>query len=412
MKKKTIIIIALLLIVLVSAALVLKPKKVDVDQIDIQTAKAEQGNISNIVESTGTLEAITTVEVGTQVSGIVDKIFVDYNSYVKKGELLAKIDTTNLAAQLEQSQASLDNAKAELEYQQATYNRMAPLNDKQLISQTDYDQLIYNLNRAKASYNNAMAQHKRNQINLDYALIYSPIDGVVLNKEVEEGQTVAASFNTPTLFTIANDLTQMQVEADIDEADIGQIKEGQRVEFTVDAYPETVFEGKVTQLRWEPTVTNNVVTYTIIIDAPNPDYKLMPGMTATIQVYVLEKNDILVVPSKALRFHPNPKLLMSYMSQQGKPEMPEMPEGQAPPAMGSMPPQAANGATMVWVKEGANIHPVPVKIGLNDDINAEILSGIKSGQEVVLNMTQKGANLAAARPGGNPFMPGPPPGRR
>ncbi|WP_319481441.1 efflux RND transporter periplasmic adaptor subunit [uncultured Draconibacterium sp.] len=408
MKKKTIIIIALLLIVLVSAALVLKPKKVDVSQIDIQTAKAEKGNISNVVESTGTLEAITTVEVGTQVSGIVDELYVDYNSYVKKGQLLAKIDTTNLAAQLEQSQASLDNAKAELDYQQATYNRMEPLNDKQLISQTDFDQLVYSLNKAKASYNNAMAQHKRNKINLDYALIYSPIDGVVLNKEVEEGQTVAASFNTPTLFTIANDLTQMQVEANIDEADIGHIKEGQRVEFTVDAYPETVFEGKVTQLRWEPTVTNNVVTYTIVVDAPNPDYKLMPGMTATIQVYVLEKNDILVVPSKALRFNPDPKLLMSYMSQQDKPEIPE---GQAPPAMGSMPPKAANGATMVWVKEGTNIHPVPVKIGLNDDINAEILSGIKSGQELVLSMAQKGANLAAARPGGNPFMPGPP-GRR
>ena len=408
MKKKTIIIIALLLVVLVSAALILKPSKVDVSQIDIQTAKAGKGNISTIVESTGTLEAITTVEVGTQVSGIVEELYVDYNSYVKKGQLLAKIDTTNLAAQLEQSQATLDNAKAELDYQQATYNRMAPLNDKQLISQTDFDQLVYNLNKAKASYNNAMAQHKRNQINLDYALIYSPIDGVVLNKEVEEGQTVAASFNTPTLFTIANDLTQMQVEADIDEADIGHIKEGQRVEFTVDAYPETVFEGKVTQLRWEPTVTNNVVTYTIIIDAPNPDYKLMPGMTATIQVYVLEKNDILVVPSKALRFNPDQKLLMSYMSQQAKPEMPE---GQTPPEMGSMPEQAPSDATMVWVKEGTNIHPAPVKIGMNDDINAEILSGIKSGQEVLLSMEQKGANESAARAGGNPFMPGPP-GRR
>ncbi|AHW58582.1 HlyD family secretion protein [Draconibacterium orientale] len=408
MKKKTIIIIALLLIVLVSAALVLKPNKVDISQIDIQTAKAGKGNISTIVESTGTLEAITTVEVGTQVSGIVDELFVDYNSYVKKGQLLAKIDTTNLAAQLEQSQATLDNAKAELDYQQATYNRMAPLNDKQLISQTDFDQLVYNLNKAKASYNNAMAQHKRNKINLDYALIYSPIDGVVLNKEVEEGQTVAASFNTPTLFTIANDLTQMQVEADIDEADIGHIKEGQRVEFTVDAYPETTFEGEVTQLRWEPTVTNNVVTYTIIIDAPNPDYKLMPGMTATIQVFILEKNDILVVPSKALRFNPDQKLLMSYMSQQAKPEMPE---GQTPPEMGSMPEQAPSDATMVWVKEGTNIHPVPVKIGMNDDINAEILSGIKSGQEVLLSMEQKGANESAARSGGNPFMPGPP-GRR
>ncbi|MDX8338976.1 efflux RND transporter periplasmic adaptor subunit [Draconibacterium sp. IB214405] len=411
MKKKTIIIIALLLVVLVSAALILKPNKVDISQIDIQTGKAGSGSISTIVESTGTLEAITTVEVGTQVSGIVDHLFVDYNSYVKKGQLLAKIDTTNLAAQLEQSQATLDNAKAELDYQQATYDRMAPLNEKQLISQTDYDQYIYNLNKAKASYNNALAQHKKNQINLDYALIYSPIDGVVLNKEVEEGQTVAASFNTPTLFTIANDLTQMQVEADIDEADIGQIKEGQRVEFTVDAYPETTFQGEVTQLRWEPTVTNNVVTYTIIIDAPNPDYKLMPGMTATIQIYVLEKNDILVVPSKALRFTPDQKLLMSYMSQQGKPEMPE---GQTPPEMGAMPQQApggANDATMVWVKEGTSIHPVPVKIGLNDDINAEIISGIKSGQEVVLSMEQKGGNQTAARAAGNPFMPGPP-GRR
>ncbi|MCY1723050.1 efflux RND transporter periplasmic adaptor subunit [Prolixibacteraceae bacterium Z1-6] len=328
MKKKTIIIIALVLIAIVSAALILKPSKVDVSQIDIQTAKAGEGTISNVVEATGTIEAITTVDVGTQVSGIIDKLFVDYNTPVKKGQLLAKIDTTNLAAQMEQSQASLDNAKAQLDYQQATYDRMLPLQNKGLISQTDYDQLIYDIAVAKANYKSALAQHKKNQIDLDYALIYSPIDGVVLNKEVEEGQTVAASFNTPTLFSIANDLTQMQVEANIDEADIGHIKEGQRVEFTVDAYPETIFEGKVTQLRWEPTVTNNVVTYTIIVDAPNPDYKLMPGMTATIEVYVLEKTDILVVPSKALRFTPDQKLMMSYMKQQVKPEMPK---GQNPP---------------------------------------------------------------------------------
>jgi len=200
----------------------------------------------------------------------------------------------------------------------------------------------------------------------------------------------------------------MQVEADIDEADIGQIKEGQRVEFTVDAYPETTFEGKVTQLRWEPTVTNNVVTYTIIIDAPNPEYKLMPGMTATVQIYVLEKKDILVVPSKALRFTPDQKLLMSYLSQQ---EKPEMPQGQNPQEMGNMPQpdqESANDATMVWVKEGTNIHPVPVKIGLNDDINAEILSGVESGQEVILSMEQKGADKKETKAAGNPFMPGPP----
>jgi HlyD family secretion protein len=411
MKKKTIIIIALLLVVIVSAALVLMPKKVDVSQIDIKTAKAGQGTISNSVEATGTLEAITTVEVGTQVSGIVEKLFVDYNSYVKKGQLLAKIDTTNLAAQLEQSQATLDNAKAELDYQQVTFARMAPLNEKQLISQTDYDQTVYNLNKARASYNNALAQHKKNQINLDYALIYSPIDGVVLNKEVEEGQTVAASFSTPTLFSIANDLTQMQVEADIDEADIGQIKEGQRVEFTVDAYPMTIFEGKVTQLRWEPTVTNNVVTYTIIVDAPNPDYKLMPGMTATIKVFVMEKNDILVVPSKALRFTPDQKLLMSYMSQHGAAAMPEKDRAQQMTPGGEMPPQnmdSKNAPKMIWVKDGSTIHPVPVELGLDDDINAEILSGLKGGEEIVLSMEQKGGAADMKKAGGNPFMPGPP----
>ncbi len=405
MKKKTIIIIALVLVALVSAALILKPSKVDVSQIDIQTAKAGQGTISNVVEATGTLEAITTVDVGTQVSGIIDKLFVDYNTQVKKGQLLAKIDTTNLAAAMEQSQASLDNAKAQLDYQEATYDRMLPLQNKGLISQTDYDQLIYDLSVAKANYKSALASHKKNQINLDYAMIYSPIDGIVLNKEVEEGQTVAASFSTPTLFSIANDLTQMQVEADIDEADIGLIKEGQRVEFTVDAYPETTFEGEVTQLRWEPTVTNNVVTYTIIIDAPNPDYKLMPGMTANIEVYVLEKSDILVVPSKALRFTPDQKLMMSYMKQQ---EKPEMPEGEMAGAMPQMDANGAADATMVWVKEGDNIHPVPVKIGLDDDINAEILSGVKDGQVVVLSMEQKNAGKKEARAGGNPFMPGPP----
>ena len=274
MKKKTIIIIAIVVAILVSAFMILKPEKIDADKIKIETAKAETGSVSKTVTATGTLEAILTVEVGTQVSGIIENIYVDFNSYVKKGQLIAQIDTTNLVAQLEQSQASLDNAKAELDYQQANYDRLAPLNDKRLISQSDFDQTVYNLNKARANYKSALAQHKKNQINLDYALIYSPIDGIVLNRAVEEGQTVAASFNTPTLFTIANDLTQMQVEADVDEADIGQVKQGQRVEFTVDAYPDMIFNGEITEVRLEPTVTNNVVTYTIIIAAPNPDYKL------------------------------------------------------------------------------------------------------------------------------------------
>lgn len=413
MKKKTIIIVIVVLAVLVTALLILRPKKVDAGKINIETAKAETGTISKTVTATGTLEAITTVEVGTQVSGIIEKIYVDFNSYVKKGQLLARIDTTNLAAALEQSQASLDNAKAELDYQQANYDRLSPLNSKKLISQTDYDQTVYNLNKAKANYNSALAQHKKNQINLGYAMIYSPIDGIVLNRAVEEGQTVAASFNTPTLFTIANDLTQMRVEADVDEADIGQVKKGQRVEFTVDAYPDEKFQGEVTEVRLEPTVTNNVVTYTIIISAPNPDFKLMPGMTAETSIYVMEKKDLLVVPSKALRFTPDQMLLFSYMSGQGKPKIHEGMEGQMPQG-GFTPPAEMgqqNGEKVVWVKKDSLIRPQPVKTGLDDDINVEITQGLKPGDEVILSMEELTNKLPKNAPAGNPFMPRPP-GRR
>jgi HlyD family secretion protein len=406
MKKRTIIIIAIVATAMATAFMILKPKEIDAEKINIETAKAEKGTVSKTVTATGTLEAITTVEVGTQVSGIIENIYVDFNSYIKKGQLLARIDTTNLAAAMEQSQATLDNAKAELDYQQANYNRVAPLSAKKLISQSDYDQTVYNLNKAKASYNSALAQHKKNQINLDYAMIYSPINGIVLNRAVEEGQTVAASFNTPTLFTIANDLTQMRVEADVDEADIGQVKQGQRVEFTVDAYPDRIFDGEVTEVRLEPTVTNNVVTYTIIISAPNPDYKLMPGMTAETEIYVQERKDVLVVPSKALRFTPDQKLLFSYMSSQPRPEKP----GGAPSMPGMENNQTEQGS-VVWVKKDSVIRPVPVKTGMDDDINVEILTGINPGDEVILGMEETGKTSNAPTAGGNPFMPGPP-GRR
>jgi HlyD family secretion protein len=407
MKKRTIIIIAIAVAVLVTAFVLLKPKKIDVEKISIETAKAEQGTVSKTVTATGTLEAITTVEVGTQVSGIIENIYVDFNSYVKRNQLIAQIDTTNLVAQLEQSHATLDNAKAELDYQQANYNRLAPLNDKNLISQSDFDQTVYNLNKAKANYNSALAQHKRNEINLNYAFIHSPIDGIVLNRAVEEGQTVAASFNTPTLFTIANDLTQMRVEADVDEADIGQVKEGQRVEFTVDAYPDDIFDGEVTEVRLEPTVTSNVVTYTITISAPNPDFKLMPGMTAESEIYVQERKDILVVPSKALRFNPDRKLLLSYMGSQPKAEMTE--SGQMPkdnPLMQGTGNNQNSEQAMVWVKKDSVIRPQPVKIGLDNDIHAEILSGLNPGDEVVLSMEEKNKS-EVERTNGNLLMPGP-----
>ena len=406
MKKRTIIIIVSIAVVLVAAFFIIKQKKVDAEKINIETAKAGPGTISKTVTATGTLEAITTVEVGTQVSGIVEKIYVDFNSYVKKGQLLARIDTTNLAAAMEQSQANLDNAKAELDYQQANYDRLEPLNEKKLISQSDFDQTVYNLNKAKASYGNALAQHKKNKINLDYALIYSPINGIVLNRAVEEGQTVAASFNTPTLFTIANDLTQMRVEADVDEADIGQVKQGQRVEFNVDAYPDSKFHGEVTEVRLEPTITNNVVTYTIIISAPNPDFRLMPGMTAETNIYVLEKKDLLVVPSKALRFTPDQKLLMSYTSNQPKPKV-KPDEEDVPPTIESS--NTSSSAKMVWIKSDLMIRPQIVQTGLDDDINVEITEGLKPGDEVIISMKEQDVSTKeAATSSGNPFMPRPP----
>lgn len=406
MKKKIIIIAIAVVAVVATAFYFLRPKTVDASKINIETAAVKTGTISKTVTATGTLEAITTVEVGTQVSGIVENIYVDFNSYVKRGQLLAKLDTTNLSAAMEQSRATLDNAKAELDYQQANYDRLEPLYKKNMLAKSDFDQATYNLNKAKASYSNALAQHKKNKINLDYAFIHSPIDGIVLNRAVEEGQTVAASFNTPTLFTIANDLTQMEVQADVDEADIGQVKQGQRVEFKVDAYPDQSFEGTVTEVRLEPTVTNNVVTYTIIINAPNPDYKLMPGMTAETSIFVLEKKDLIVVPSKALRFTPDQTLLISYMMGQGKPGKPE-----GMPAPGKMPDfsqQNANGGKMVWVKKDSLIRPVPVEIGLDDDINTEIISGLKEGEEVITSMEQQTAATVKKAAASNPFMPRPP----
>ncbi len=416
MKKKTIIIITAAVAVVVAGYLLFGRKQASAGKINVETAKVEKGTISKSVTATGTLEAITTVEVGTQVSGIVQNIYVDFNSIVKKGQLLAKLDTTNLAASMEQTKAALDNAKAELDFQEANYKRLAPLNGKNLISQSDFDQTVYNLNRARASYNSALAQHRRNKINMDYAFIHSPIDGIVLNRAVEEGQTVAASFNTPTLFTIANDLTQMKVEADVDEADIGQVKKGQRVEFTVDAYPEEKFAGEVTEVRLEPTITNNVVTYTIVISAYNPDFKLMPGMTASTNIFTTEKTDITVVPSKALRFTPDEKLLSSYIKNRPRPEMPaggpEMSkragQGNAPGMM----PAGGKGAKTIWIMKDSMIIPVPVETGLDDDLKTEIIKGLKEGDEIVLDLTQETAATTKKAAARNPFMPGPPPGAR
>lgn len=400
MKKKWIYTASAVVVVLI-ALFIFKGSRSTEASFALETGHIEKGTISNTITATGTLEAITTVEVGTQVSGVIEKIYVDYNSQVTKGQLLAQLDKTPLQAQVDQSQSQVDNAEAELIYQKSTYDRTKALYDKQLISQADYDLALYNYNKAVASLKNAKSVHDKNKINLGYASICSPIDGIILDRAVDEGQTVAASFNTPTLFTIANDLTQMQVEADIDEADIGQVQVGQRVEFTVDAYPDMKFSGSVSEVRLQPVETNNVITYTVIVNAPNPDKKLMPGMTASITTFTSEKENIWVVPGKAIRFNPDQSLLTEYEKSLG-----ETAEPSAPQVRNTASEPQQGPANAVWVKKGNRIERISITVGETDGINYEVLSGLKPTDELVLSLAKQTTKEAKASV--SPFMPTPP----
>lgn len=362
-----------------------------------ETATVHTGSIINTVTATGTLEAITSVVVGTQVSGIVEKLYVDFNSRVKKGEVLAELDKTALKSSVDQAMATLGNARAEMEYQLSNYNRTKALFDKNLVAEADFDLAKYNYENAKASLKTSQASYDKAIVNLKYATICSPIDGVVMNRAVDEGQTVAASFNTPEIFTIAKDLTQMQVEAAIDEADIGQVVDGQRVEFTVDAFPDETFAGTVMQIRLSPVTTSNVVTYTVIINAPNPDLKLLPGMTANITIYVEELRDVLTIPYKAIKFTP----AKDYLAKAGNEMMAS--HGGLPSAGGTTMPDTK--ATRVWVKDARGIHPAPVETGATDGTSVEVNSGLKEGEEVVTNMTLLAGRVKEKAVASNPFMP-------
>lgn len=442
MKRKNILISGVLLAVAAATILTVHSCKKS-QTYTFETSKVEKGSVVNTVTATGTIQATTSVIVGTQVSGIVKKLYVDFNSHVKKGEVLAELDKTALKSSVDQALATLDNAKAEMEYQQSNYERSKALYEKNLIAQADYDLAKYNYEQSKSSLKNSQAQYDKALVNLGYATIYAPIDGVVMNRAVDEGQTVAASFNTPEIFTIANDLTQMQVEAAIDETDIGMVKVGERVEFDVDAYPDEKFDGTVKQIRLSPVTTSNVVTYTVIINAPNPEQKLLPGMTANIVIYVEDLNDVLTVPYKAVKFTPDAAYLARMRkefesnggfsgmtpgrnrisgsfgagngqtmpsgagSNRGTGEggtMSGMPSGQA---MGGSTPQGNfKMPTMVWVKDANGIHPVPVELGANDGTNAEVISGLKEGEEVVTKMTLATAKEKKQKETAtNPFMP-------
>lgn len=359
-----------------------------------ETTQVKRERISNMVSATGTVEPVTKVDVGTQVSGIVDKIYVDYNSVVKKGQLIAEMDKVTLQAELESQEAQLANAKAEYDYQQKNYARSKVLFEKKLISDTDYESATYNYEKAKSTYDKSKADIVKVRRNLGYAVITSPIDGVVISREVEEGQTVAAGFETPTLFTIAKDLTEMQVIADVDEADIGQVMDGQRVTFSVDAYPNDIFEGVVTQVRLEATVESNVVTYEVVISAPNPDLKLKPGLTATVSIYTLEKNGVLTISPKALKF---------------------VPDYQVAEASGVIlePVQVENPALQktVWVKKGDTLEQKEVRLGTLLTSVVEVLNGLQEGEEVVIGMQTGKPAMGPPQPGeteSSPFMPKPP----
>ena len=385
-KKKALVIAAVAAIAALAVWLLSGGKKEE--KITFDTAAVAPANIMNSITATGTIEPVTSVTVGTQVSGIVSKLFVDYNSVVKKGQVIAELDKTNLMSQLNTAKTQLATAQSQLNYQTANYKRYKTLFEKGLVAADDFDNAKLSYTQAKEQVASAKEEVQRAQTNLGYATITSPIDGVVLSKSVEEGQTVAASFSTPELFTIAQDLTNMQVVADVDEADIGDVKEGERVTFTVDAYPDDTFEGEVKQVRQEATTTNNVVTYEVVISAPNADLKLKPGLTANVTIYTAERKGVLSVPSKALRFTPQKETV-------GKMNIVDV----------------ANAKNKVWTIEGNSIVAHKVNIGMTDGTNTQIVGGISEGTKVITGLNVMGGEEKMpmeAQGEKSPFAPGPP----
>lgn len=352
--------IAMILVVVIAVAAWLLSGGKKEEQINYKQEKVATHTLQNSITATGTIEAVTSVTVGTQVSGIVNKLYVDYNSVVKKGQVIAELDKTNLISELNTAKANLASTESNLSYQSANMKRYQTLYKKGLVSADEYENALLAYRQAKEQVASSRENVQRAQTNLGYATITSPIDGTVISKSVEEGQTVAASFNTPELFTIAKDLKNMQVIANVDEADIGGVAVGNRVNFTVDAYPDDTFEGVVKQVRLEATTTNNVVTYEVVISAPNADLKLKPGLTANVTIFTKEQANILSVANKALRFTPTKETV-------GK----------------DMKIVDCKGKNKVWTLNGNTLTAHSVNIGQSDAMHTQIISGIKAGQSVV-----------------------------
>ena len=389
-KKKLIICISVAIAIIAAVTIFMRSNKRQPITIIYETAKVERATISNSVTATGTIEPVNKVEVGTQVSGIISKIYVDYNSIVKKGQVIAELDKINLESELASAKANLASSKSELDYQETNYKRMKALHDKGFISDDDFDIADLSYKKAKEAYLVQLQTVQKAQTNLGYATITSPIDGVVLSKDVEEGQTVAASFSTPTLFTIARDLTDMQVVANVDEADIGNVRDGQRVTFTVDAFPDDTFEGRVKQVRQQGEEESNVVTYEVVISAPNNDLKLKPQLTANVNIYTEEIENVVSVPAKALRFSPSKEM---------------MNDGEKI--------KDCNATNKLWIKEANILKAYPVKTGIINGIRTQILEGVKEGTAVITNAKAKGGteedNISEQNSQErSPFSPGPP----
>ncbi|QHI36620.1 Macrolide export protein MacA [Kordia antarctica] len=401
MKTKKNIIITSIIVVIIAIVGYSFIKGEDAIIIEAKTVAVKKANVTTMVTATGTMEPITQVEVGTQVSGVVEKIYVDYNSVVKEGQLIAELDKTNLNASKTQAQAAYDNAVSQRNYMKTIYDRQKTLYDNQVISKSDFDDAEFNYQTAIGTVTQRLSDLQSARTNLGYANIYSPIDGVVLSRAIDEGQTVAASLSTPTLFTIAQDLKEMQVEADVDEADIGQVKDGQRVEFTVDAYIGETFNGVVTQVRLDPTVTSNVVTYTVVIKAENEDLKLKPGLTATISIYTLELNSVLTAQAKAINFKPTPAQLAAYNEQQNIKV-----EASNERSTDRSSTNKENGS-VVWVYSSTGeIKSQKVTLGASDGVNVQILEGISEGDKLVYSLEGVSASeTKTTDKSESPFMP-------
>lgn len=455
MKKGYWIILIIVLAALITGAWLFFGKKKET-ALQWRTGKVEKGDVRIVVTATGTLNADTTVQVGTQVSGIISKIFVDFNSVVRKGQVVALLDTTYLAAAVEDAASNLYRSQVQVNLTKRTYDRTKQLFDEKVVAQAEYDQALSDYEMALGNLRSAKSFLERAKINLRYATIVAPVSGVVISRNVDRGQTVAASFNTPTLFSIANDLTKMQVQASIDEADIGKIKEGQEVSFTVEAYSDQQFTGTVRQIRLQPVTVQNVVNYTVIIDVPNPELKLMPGMTANITIKIEEALDVLRVPASATRFTPPQDYLDKIMSelpdsvkqvlekvkkfrefsekrnsvgstQTGSANRNEAREsrrgfaqrGQSPEAANEqgkqIAPKKRNRFALVWVKQNDKLFPVRVKTGLTDGSYTEIEGNLAEGTELVTAVVNNSGQTSTTPQQQNPFapqMPRPGSGRR